>query len=186
MNRQRNHGTIKSKTMNSTSNKIRVYTNGIVHEDTGAYAYIVLESKDCGEVEIAGAKGRMFAPSVLRAKFAQAGKATDDTRMKMRAVYEGVRHCPDNTTVEVYTDNFLIDTCLRNTKPTEEDGDIAVRSRQYVLEHHIEAQFIITKYYNEKDLPNNDHDEWTWWAHHLCEDAIKRLNKDNKKKYGTD
>ena len=171
--------------MTSTS-KIRVYTNGVVEDGKGAYAYIVLESKDCGVVQIGEGRGRMFAPSILRSKFAQAGPANDEMRMKMRAVYEGVRHSPDNSTVEVYTDNFLIDTALRNTKPTEEDGDIAVRYRQYVSEHHITVQYIITKYYNENDLPANDHDEWTWWAHQLCMDAIKRLSKDNKKKYGTD
>lgn len=165
--------------MNSIS-KIRVYTNGIAVKGTGAYAYIVLESKDCGEVQIGEGKGRMFAPSLLKAKFAKAGPATDEMRMKMRAVYEGVRHCPDGVEVEVYTDNFLIDTALKTTPRNMEDGDIAERYRQYVAAHRISVVYNITKYYNENDLPNNDHDEWTWWAHHLCEDAIKRYNKENK------
>lgn len=165
--------------MNSTS-KIRVYTNGIAVKGTGAYAYIVLESENCGEVKMGDGRGQMFAPSVLKAKFAQAGPAKDEMRMKMRAVYEGVRHCPDNTEVEVYTDNFLIDSAMQTTRRDMEDGDIAERYRQYVAIHNVKPVFIITKYYNENDLPNNDHDEWTWWAHHLCEDAIKRYNKENK------
>ncbi len=166
--------------MKSTFDKIRVYTNGAVVDGIGAYTYIVLESKDCGVVQMGEGRGRMFAPSVLKAKFAQAGKSTSEDRMKMRAVYEGVRHCPDNTEVEVYTDNFLIDSCLKVTKPNEEDGDIAERYRRYVAEHHISVVFCITKVYNEKDLPNNDHDEWTWWALYLCKDAIKRYIKENK------
>lgn len=160
--------------------KIRVYTNGLVKDGVGAYAYIVLESKGT-EVEIAGAKGHMFAPSLLRAKFAMAGPCKDDTRMKMRAAYEGVRHCPNGVTVEVYTDNFLVDTCLRTTKATEQDGDIADRYRTHIANSRITAEYHITKVYNGKDLPNNDHDEWTWWAYHLCEDAIKRYNKGVKK-----
>lgn len=169
-------GTIKSKMMNSTSNKIRVYTNGIADGDVGAYAYIVLESRNCGEV----LGGTMFAPSLLRSKFAQAGKSSSKDRMKMRAVYEGVRHCPDGTEVEIYTDDFLVDSCLKVTKATEEDGDIAVRYRQYIADHRITPKFIITKVYKDADLPDNDHDEWTWWAHHLCCDAVKRFRKENK------
>lgn len=161
--------------MSSTS-KIRVYTNGIAVKGTGAYAYIVLESENCGDFH----GGTMFAPSVLKAKFAQSGPATDEMRMKMRAVYEGVRHCPDGREVEVYTDNFLIDSALKTTTKEMEDGDIAERYRQYVAAHRIDVVFCITKYYNGNDLPNNDHDEWTWWAHQLCEDAVKRYNKEHK------
>ena len=164
--------------MNSTS-KIRVYTNGIAVKGTGAYAYIVIESKDCGDIRIGEGGGRVFSPSVLKAKFTQAGPAKDEMRMKMRAVYEGVRHCPDGVEVEVYTDNFLIDSAMMTTTAEMEDGDIAVRFRKYVSEHRITPVYIITKYYNEKDLPANDHDEWTWWAHQLCEDAIKRYKKEN-------
>lgn len=160
--------------------KIRVYTYGIVQDGIGAYAYIVLESEDCGEIEVGGGRGRLFAPSLLKAKFAQAGPATDDVRMKMRAVYEGVRHCPDNRAVEVYTEHPLIDTILRDTKPTEEDGDIAVRYRQYLAEHKIQPTFGINRAYNGRDFPNNDDDEWSWWAHTLCEDAIKRYEKEHK------
>ena len=68
----------------SSNSKIRVYTNGIAVKGTGAYAYIVLESKDCGEVNFGDGKGRMFSPSLLKAKFAQSGPATDEMRMKMR------------------------------------------------------------------------------------------------------
>ena len=100
--------------------------------------------------------------------------------MKMRAVYEGVRHCPDGAEVEVYTDNFLIDTSLRNTERNQEDGDIAVKYRQYIAEHRVNPAFVITKHYNEKDIPANDHDEWNWWAYHLCEDAIKKYKKEHK------
>lgn len=160
----------------SSNSKIRVYTNGIAVKGTGAYAYIVLESQ-CGQ--LAGEKIIAFAPSVLKAKFAQAGPAKDEMRMKMRAVYEGVRHCPDNTEVEVYTDNFLIDSAMQTTTRDMEDGDIAERFRQYVAIHNVKPIYVITKYYNEKDLPANDHDEWTWWAHQLCEDAVKRYKKEN-------
>ena len=164
----------------STSNKIRVYTNGLVAEGVGAYAYIVLESVNCGEVQLGEGRGTMFAPSMLKTKFAQAGKATDETRMKMRAVYEGVRHCPDGAEVEVYTDNFLVDSCLKTIGANEQDGDIAERYRRYVSQHAITPVFHITDVYKENDLPSNDHDEWTWWAHHLCKDAIKRYFKENK------
>ena len=160
----------------SSNSKIRVYTNGIAVKGTGAYAYIVLESQ-CGQ--LAGEKIIAFAPSVLKAKFAQSGPATDEMRMKMRAVYEGVRHCPDGREVEVYTDNFLIDSAMRTTTKDMEDGDIAERYRQYIAKHRITVVYIITKYYNEKDLPANDHDEWTWWAHQLCEDAVNRYKKEN-------
>ena len=164
--------------MNSTS-KIRVYTNGLVDDGVGAYAYIVLESKDLGTIDFGEGSGRAFAPSELKSKFSQAGAATDEMRMKMRAVYEGVRHCPDNTEVEVYTDNFLIDSAMKTTRRDMEDGDIAERFRQYVAIHNVKPVYVITKYYNEKDLPANDHDEWTWWAHQLCEDAVKRYKKEN-------
>ena len=50
--------------MNSTS-KIRVYTNGLVNEGVGAYAYIVLESKDLGAIDFGEGSGRAFAPSEL-------------------------------------------------------------------------------------------------------------------------
>lgn len=163
-----------------SNSKIRVYTNGLAIKGTGAYSYIVLESKDCGEVSIGDGRGQMFAPSVLKAKFTQAGPATDEMRMKMRAVYEGVRHCPDGVEVEVYTDNFLIDSAMKTTTREMEDGDIAEKYRQYLEVHKVEPVFIITKYYNGTEFPNNDHDEWTWWAHHLCEDAIKKYNKEHK------
>lgn len=157
--------------------KIKVYTNGLVEDETGAYSYIVLECKSGGEIEIAGGRGQLFLPSILRAKFAQAGKATDDTRMKMRAVYEGLRHCPDGMEVEVYTDNFLMSNLLEITKPNEEDGDIAERYRKYIAEHHLTPQFSYTAVYNEKDFPCNDHDEWTWYAHWLCENEIKKFKR---------
>jgi len=164
--------------MNSIS-KIRVYTNGLAIENTGAYAYIVLESQGAN-VNIAGAEAAMFAPSVLKAKFAQGGKCSSPDRMMMRAVYEGVRHCPNGSSPEVYLENFLVPSMLEVAKAGEEDGDIAVKYRQYIAANRITPQFIIAKHYNGKDLPDNDHDEWTWWAHHLCEDAIKRFNKENK------
>lgn len=154
--------------MNSTS-KIRVYTNGLVQNGAGAYAYIVIESESAGEI----LGGHAYKPSVLRSKFSQAGPAKEEIRMKMRAVYEGVRHCPDGYEVEVYTDNFLVDTALRTTEPNQEDGDIAERYRRYIAQHGIKPQFIICKHYNERDLPANDHDEWTWMAYHMCEKAIE-------------
>lgn len=165
--------------MTSTS-KIRVYTNGLVDDGIGAYAYIVLENEDCGEVQIADGKGRMFAPTLLRAKFAQAGKADDDCRMKMRAVYEGVRHCPDGMQVEIYTDNFLLENVFNITKANETDGDIAQKYRTYIAEHGISVLFFITKVYHGRDFPDDDHCEWTWFAHNLCEDVIKRFKKENK------
>lgn len=158
--------------MSSTS-KIRVYTNGLIVDVVGAYAYVVLESKNCGVVDFGEGKGTAYGPSELKSKFSQAGPATDEMRMKMRAVYEGVRHCPDNTEVDVYTDNFLIDTVLRTTEPHQEDGDIAVRYRNYVVQHGIKPNFITCKHYNEKDLPANDHDEWTWLAYRMCEKEIE-------------
>ena len=165
--------------MTSTS-KIRVYINGIVDEGVGAYAYIVLENKDCGVVQITNGKGRLFAPSLLRAKFAQAGKANDDCRMKMRAAYEGVRHCPDGAQVEIYTDNFLLDDMLQSTRPNDADGDIAQKYRDYIAAHGIRVSFVMTKTYHGKDYPANDHDEWTWYAHWLCENEIKKFKKTNK------
>ena len=158
--------------MNSTS-KIRVYTNGLIVEGVGAYAYIVLESKNLGTIGFGDGCGAAFGPSSLKSKFAQSGPATDEMRMKMRAVYEGVRHCPDGYEVEVYTDNFLVDTALRTTEPNQEDGDIAERYRKYIAQHGIKPQFIICKHYNERDLPANDHDEWNWMAYHMCEKAIE-------------
>lgn len=158
--------------MTSTS-KIRVYTNGITMNGVGAYAYIVIESKDCGVLDFGDGNGRMFAPSKLCSKFSQAGPAKEEMRMKMRAVYEGVRHCPDGSEVDVYTDNFLIDTALKTTEPNQEDGDIAERYRKYIAQHGINPQFVICKHYNENDLPANDHDEWTWMAYHMCEKAIE-------------
>ena len=166
--------------MDSTS-KIRVYTNGIEADGIGAYAYIVLEGKCLGDIKIGSGAGRAFAPSLLRAKFAQAGRAADDMRMKMRAVYEGVRHCPDGTSPEVYTDNFLISPALDTTKLGEEDGDIADRYRNYIAAHRITPQFMAAKVYNDRDLPANDHDEWTWYALALCKYAIRRFVKENKK-----
>lgn len=178
--RKTKNGTKKNKMMESLS-KIRVYTNGLVKDGVGAYAYIVLESRG-GEMEIAGEKVTAFSPSILRAKFAMAGLCDDDMRMKMRAAYEGVRHCPNGTAVEIYTDNFLAGTCLETTKPTDEDGDIAERYRKYLATSGITVKFRTTKVYNGKELPGNDHDEWTWWAYHLCEDAIKRYNKENNRR----
>lgn len=175
------NGTKKNKTMNSTS-KIRVYTNGIVNNGTGAYAYIVIESESAGEI----LGGQAHKPSILRSKFAQAGPATEEVRMKMRAVYEGVRHCPDNSSVDVYSDNFLLKSIFETTLPNMQDGDIAERYRNYVFSHGITVNYIITKHYNERDFPNNDHDEWTWWAYNLCENAIKSFNKTNNKKYADD
>lgn len=166
--------------MNSIS-KIRVYTNGVEEEGTGAYAYIVLENKDCGTVKIEDGGGRIFSPSLLRAKFAQAGATTDEMRMKMRAVYEGIRHCPDGSNVEVYTDNFLIETTMRTSTRDMVDGDIADKYRRYIEEHRIHPTYFATKVYYKNDLPANNHDEWTWWARFLCEYAIKKYNKENKK-----
>lgn len=157
--------------------KVRVYTNGLVDDSVGAYAYIVLENVDCGPVKLGEGSGRLFAPSLLKAKFAQAGKADSEVRMKMRAVYEGLRHCPDGSEVEVYTDHFLMPHFFETVKADEADGDIAERYRRYVAEHRIVPTFCATKYYNGRDYPDNDHDEWTWWAHNLCEDAIKKFNK---------
>ncbi len=165
--------------MESTS-KIRVYTNGLVKDGVGAYAYIVLESQG-EEIEIAGAKATAFSPSLLRAKFAMAGPCKDDMRMKMRAAYEGVRHCPNGAAVEIYTDNFLVNSCFDSLKATEEDGDIADRYRRHIAASDIKVGYCITKVYHDKDFPDNDHDEWTWLAYHLCVDAIKRYNKGNKK-----
>lgn len=163
--------------MKTLTSKIRVYTNGLVIGEVGAYAYIVLESPCKGEMKIGDGAGIAYGPSIVRAKFAQAGPATDEMRMKMRAAYEGVRHCPPGAEVEVYTDNFLVDPALRTTKREQEDGDIAVKYRQNIADSRVQPSFIITKHYNGKDIPDNDHDEWTWWAHHLCEDAIKKYNK---------
>ena len=163
--------------MNSTS-KIRVYVNGMAINGVGAYTYIILESKVADE-DLFGVDMQTFAPSVLKAKFTQAGQSNDEMRMKMRAVYEGVRHCPDGAEVFVYTDNFLIDSAMQTTPREMEDGDIAEKYRQYLAVHGVTPVFVITKYYNEKDLPANDHDEWTWWAHQLCEDAIKRYKKEH-------
>lgn len=162
------------------TSKIRVYTNGVVMNGVGAYAYVVLENENCGEIEVGEAKGRLFAPSLLKAKFAQAGVAAEDVRMKMRAVYEGVRHCPDGRQVEVHTDNPLLNIILQDTKPDQEDGDIAVRYRQYIAEHKIQPQFVIVRTYCDRDFPNNDNDEWSWWAHTLCTDAIKKWQKEHR------
>lgn len=164
-----------------SSSKIRVYTNGIAVKGTGAYAYIVIESKEQSLTENGNGSLCVLSPSTLKAKFAQSGPAKDEMRMKMRAVYEGVRHCPDNMEVEVYTDNFLIDTAMRTTTREMEDGDIADRYRQYVAAHRISVVYRITKHYNGNDFPNNDHDEWTWLAYNLCENAIKKYDKEHKK-----
>ena len=161
--------------MNSTS-KIRVYTNGLVVEGVGAYAYIVLESKNLGTIDFGDGCGAAFGPSSLKSKFAQSGPATDEMRMKMRAVYEGVRHCPDGSEVEIYSDNFLVDTALNTTQPEQIDGDIAVRYRHYVAQHNIKPKFFTCRHYNERDLPANDHDEWTWLAYHMCEKEIENEN----------
>ena len=160
--------------------KIRVYTNGLVKDGVGAYAYIVLENPGA---KIEGMDASVLCPTILRAKFAMAGPCKDDVRMKMRAAYEGVRHCPDGTAVEIYTDNFLVDSCLETIDPAEEDGDIADRYRRHIAASGITAEYCITKVYNGRDLPDNDHDEWTWWAYHLCEDAIRRYNKENNVHY---
>lgn len=167
--------------MKSTSDRIRVYTCGLAIEGTGAYTYIVLENTDCGEVAVGDARGRLEGPTILRARFSQAGPAKSEERMKIRAVYEGVRHCPDGATVEIYTDCFIMQQILFTTKPTDADGDIVERYRRYIAEHRIMPKFFSTKVYNEKDLPCNDHEEWTWWAHDLCRDAIRRYDKENKK-----
>lgn len=163
-----------------SDSKIRVYTNGMVAKGAGAYAYVVLESKECGDVRIGDGFGRMSGPSKPRAEFAQAGPATDEMRMQMRAVYEGVRHCPDNAHVEVYGDNFLLECAFESVTRVMENGDIAERYRQYVAAHKISVSFVITNRYRADDLPCNDDDEWTWYAYHLCEKAIKRYNKGNK------
>lgn len=158
--------------MNSNS-KIRVYTNGLIIQGVGAYAYVVLENNSVGALDFGEGNGTAYGPSSLKSKFSQAGPAKDEMRMKMRAVYEGVRHCPDGAEVDVYTDNFLVDTALRITEPNQEDGDIAVRYRQYIAQHGIKPQFIICKHYNEKDIPANDNDEWNWLAYHMCEKSIE-------------
>jgi len=166
--------------MKLNSDKIRVYTNGVAAKGAGAYAYVVLESKDCGDVSIGDGSGRMFGPSRPRAEFAQAGAATDEMRMQMRAVYEGVRHCPDNAHVEVYGDNFLLECAFESVSKDMENGDIAERYRGYVAEHKISVAFFVTNRYKADDIPCNDHDEWTWYAYHLCERAIRQYNKENK------
>lgn len=158
--------------MSSTS-KIRIYTNGVITDGVGAYAYIVLESENLGIIDFGEGSGTAFGPTMLRSKFAQAGPASDVMRMKMRAVYEGVRHCPDGVEVEVHTDNFLIDIALNTTAPNQEDGDIAERYRRYIAQHGIKPTFILCKHYNERDLPANDHEEWTWLAYRMCEEAIE-------------
>lgn len=179
MNPWKKFGTTKNKTMISNS-KIRVYTNGIVKDDIGSYAYIVLENNSAGILETGNGGGRVFSPTILKAKFAQAGKTDKAVRMQMRAVYEGVRHCPDGSDVEIYTDNFLMDHIIETTQINEEDGDIADRYRRYIAEHRIIPHYNFTKVYNGNDLPDNDHDEWTWYAHWLCENEIKRFKKGNK------
>ncbi len=166
--------------MMDSLSKIRVYTNGLVENGVGAYAYIVIENV-IEDAKIVGLDTTVINPSLLRAKFAMAGPCEDDMRMKMRAAYEGVRHCPAGTAVEVYTDNFLVDSCLDTIKAAEEDGDIADRYRKHLASSGIKATYHIAKVYNGRDLPDNDHDEWTWFAYHLCEDAIRKYNKEHKK-----
>jgi len=161
--------------------KIRVYTNGLVEDGVGAYAYIVLETR-CEKAQIDGLEAKVFSPAILRAKFAMAGPCDDDMRMKMRAAYEGIRHSPNETDVEIYTDNFLVDSCLKTIKVTDRDGDIAERYRRYLADSGMTVNYCVTKVYNGNDFPANDHDEWTWFAYHLCEDAIRRYNKSNGKK----
>ncbi len=159
--------------MESTSDKIKVYVDGVIENDTGAYAYVVLESKNCGPINIAGADGRAYGPSELKARFGQAGKSNDRVRMSLRAVYEGVRHCPDGCEPEVYTESYFLDSILESTPANGKNGDIAERYRKYVAEHHITPVFIITDVYGGFDLPDDDHKEWTWMARNLCEEAIK-------------
>lgn len=157
---------------------IRVFTDGIVKNGIGAYAYAVVENKDGGQVQIGDSKGTMvFTSGFLRASYAQAGKTLDDDRMKMRAVYEGVRHCPDGVGVKVATDDFLMQAALKVTMPNQVNGDIAAKYRAYIEAHRISVSFALTDYYNGDDLPDNDHDEWTWYVRNLCEQAIKNYAK---------
>ena len=161
--------------MTLTSNKIRVYTNGVVHDGTGAYAYIVLEDKDLSTPAVASSvRIGLSSPSLLRAKFAQAGKSDSAVRMKMRAAYEGVRHCPDGRAIAIYTDEYLLQGYLDDEKLSASNNDIASKYRTYIVEHKLDVTFLFAETYKKDDFPDNDHDEWTWWAHSLCEDAIKR------------
>lgn len=106
--------------------------------------------------------------------------------MKMRAVYEGVRHCPDNAEVEICTDSLRMDFLLKTTRAGEENGDIAARYRRYVADHGISVHYCVTEAYNGDDLPANDHDEWTWWARHLCDDAIGRFQQGKQNNFKKD
>lgn len=159
--------------MKSNFDKIRVYTHGIAYEGRGAYSYIVLENRDCGEVAIASGKGRLLAPTSLKAKFAQGGKADDEMRMKMRAVYEGLRHCPDGSPVDVFTDSTLVKRSLDTTEEGEGNYDIASRYRGYLAAHGIQPMFALAALRILDDLPDNDHDEWLWMAEQMC---LEKMN----------
>lgn len=155
-----------TKTTTSLSN-IRVYTHGYVdaRSECGAYAYIVLSGK---------------LPREPLNCFAQAGKTTDVMRMKMRAIYEGVRHCPDGVSVEIYLGDTLLTPVLETATGADFNADIAERYRRYIGEHRITPVFVQTKMYSDNDLPSNDHDEWVWYAHRLCEEAIEKHLKEQK------
>ena len=153
--------------MESTS-KIRVYTAGIEKNGVGAYAYAVLEVTP-------GMRGGDVIN--VRSRFAQAGPCKNDLRMKMRAFYEGIRHCPDGTEPEVLSDCYPIKEMLYNTNKYSENGDIAERFRQYILEHNVRPSFCLTDIYAEDDLPCDGHQECTWMVNNLCEEAIERYNE---------
>lgn len=161
--------------MKSNFDKIRVYTHGAAHDGKGAYSYIVLENKDCGAAKIASGQGRLLAPTSLKAKFAQGGKADDEMRMKMRAVYEGLRHCPDGMPVEVFTGSALVKRSLDTTNEGEANWDIASRYRDYAAAHGIEPTFSISTLQIVDDLPDNDHDEWLWLAGQMCLEKMQGL-----------
>lgn len=144
---------------------VRVYTHGLVSNGCGAYAYAVL--------------GGDYPAEPLN-RFSQAGRATDAVRMKMRAVYEGVRHCPDGVRARVYVDDLALSSVLGTATGGDANADIAERYRAYIREHRITPAFVTAGAYLGDDLPCNDHDEWVWYSHQLCEDAIEKHLKEQK------
>lgn len=148
-----------------SNSKFRVYTGGIERKGIGAYSYVVLE------VEPGEHGGEIVS---MRSRFAQAGASKNALRMKMRAFYEGVRHCPDGAEAEVLSDYYSVKELLETTGRYDENGDIAERYRQYVGEHNVNPSFCLAEVYADDDLPCDGHQEWTWMANQLCEDAIKQ------------
>lgn len=165
--------------MNQTATSpsdVCVYTHGAVKGEYGAYAYIILDCKDYGLID--GIQWR--TPVTIKSKFVQGGKTTDSMRMKMRAIYEGVRHSPDGSTVKVYLGDNLLVTVLETAVSGDPNFDIAQKYRSYIQEHRITPVFEYTKMYSDSDFPCNNHDEWIWFAHQLCESEILRLKAAKK------